>query len=169
MGQCGSVPDDVQRHRFSWKENKVLYGDDSGRCVIVDAAVATFPAARVLDGNCVKQITILRMDDATIAHMKQQGLRVVIGVRHYFVLAKTDNASVTLALVPIPGHYWTVRDRRVAYHEHTDLKAQVIRHMLHERPSFATLRDVANWRAALFARNGLPPDARIIAEVPKLS
>ena len=143
---------------------------DSGRCVFVDAAVATFPAARVLDGKCVKQITILRMDDATIAHMKRQGLRVMIGVRHYFVLAKTDNASVTLALVPIPPyHYWTVRDRRVAYHKHTDLRAQVIRHMLYERPSFATLRDVADWRAALFAWNGLPPDARIIAEVPKLS
>ena len=171
MGQCGSVPDDVQRHPFSWEEKRVALRHDSGRCVFVDAAVATFPVARVLDGACVKQITVLRMDDPTIAHMKRQGLRVAIDVRHYFILAKTDSVlahPVMLVLVPIPTGYWPVRLSGVA-RRRPDLKFQVIRHMLYERCSFATLADVENWRAALFARNGLPPDARIIAEVAKLS
>lgn len=173
MGQCGSVPEDGQvLYPFSLEEKKMaLKHESSGRLVLVDTAVATFSAARVFDGVCVKQVHILRIDDATIAQMKRLGFRASIPVRHYLVTAKTSQMvphTAMFALVPIPSGYWTVRFSGMPFRR-PELKFHVIRRILFENPSFTTLKDVENWRAALFSLNGIPPDARIVAEIPYLS
>lgn len=148
-----------------------LKHDSTERLVLVNAAVATFPDARVFDGVYVKQVHILRMDDATIAQMKQLQFRASIPVRHYLVMTRTSQTAAhtaMFALVPIPGHYWTVRFSHMPF-RHPELKFHSIRHMLFRNSSFTTLKDVQNWIAALFSLTGIPPHAHIVAEIPSLS